>query len=157
LLVVVIGAWCALATPEAQLAPLPPTAEGTAWTVAGASAAGFVGGALIAVPAVLSLPFGPLIGLSIGLPALALASAFGAFVAELGAARVPTALLVSGIAAGGTLLGTTLGVLAGWSIASIASTNDGVGPALGALAGAAVGGLAGSATGGGVGALWLTP
>lgn len=154
----------ALVTPDAE-PPQDQRVSEAAWTVAGASAAGFVGGALFAVPAMLSSSFDPLIGMAIGLPVLALAAAFGAFVAELGVARVSTAAAVSAFAGCGTLLGTGVGLLAGWgigtsigsSISSGAAPHDDVAAALGAIAGAAVGGLAGSAVGGGLGALWLTP
>lgn len=129
-----------------------------AWTVAGASAAGFVGGALFAVPLMLSQPFGIEVGLALGLPSLALGAAFGAFVAELGSARLSTSFAVSGFAGGGALLGSGLGLVAGFGVGTLAQTkaNDPA-PILGAIAGGALGGLGGASLSGGLGALWLTP
>lgn len=138
----------------------PSRAENAAWTVAGASAAGFVGGALLAVPFMSALigPLGLEVALAVGLPTLALGAAFGAFVAELGSARFSTSLAVSGIAGGGALLGTAGGMVAGFGIGTLAQTKaDDPAPLLGAMVGGALGGLAVGAASGGLGALWLTP
>jgi hypothetical protein len=155
LLALVVALALASATPAESEEPRSTAA---AWTVAGASAAGFVGGALFAVPLMLSQPFGVEVGLAIGLPAFALGAAFGAFVAELGYARLSTSFGVAGFAGGGALLGGGLGVVAGFGVGSLAkgAPNDPA-PILGAIAGGALGGIGGAALSGGLGALWLTP
>ena len=136
----------------------PSRSEDAAWTVAGASAAGFVGGALFAVPLMLTPQLGIELGLAIGLPALALGAAFGAFVAELGVARLSTSFAVSGFAGGGALLGSGVGLVTGFGVGILAQSkpNDPA-PILGAIVGGALGGIGGAAVSGGLSALWLTP
>lgn len=133
-------------------------AQDAAWTVAGASAAGFVGGALFAVPLMLSLPFGVEVALAVGLPALAFGAAFGAFVAELGVARLSTSFAVSSFAGGGALLGSGVGLVAGFGVGALVKREPSdPAPILGAIVGGALGGIGGTAVSGGLGALWLTP
>jgi hypothetical protein len=143
----------ALAGEPAPVAPPESRANEAAAVVAGAAAAGFVGGALIAVPALFSLlPLGVFVAAPLALLALGGGAALGAFVGELPFGRVGTSAVVAGIAASGALVGTTSGALVGGFFGG----ND-TGLFVGALVGGALGGLVGAASAGGLSSLWLTP
>lgn len=122
--------------------------------VAGASAAGMVGGALFAVPAFLSLvsTTGPFVALPVAAGLFGVGAAFGGFLGELAYTRIGTSLAVGGLAGGGAIVGSSLGALGGGLLggaigaatARPGSFDDLAGVVLGGLAGAAVGGLASS-------------
>jgi hypothetical protein len=149
------------ASPRVPSSDGPARAEEAAFTVAGAATAGFVGGMLIAGPALLATAplLGPFVAVPIAILVLSAAGAFGAFVGELAFARLGTAGLVAATAAAATALGTTIGVLAGAALGSLAdrSGEARVGLLLGGVVGGVALGLVGAAAGGGGGALWLTP
>lgn len=125
--------------------------------VAGASVAGFVGGALFALPAVLALAnptgFGPVAAFGAGALAVAAGAAFGAFLGELSYARLWPSSIVAGIAALGAATGAVVGGLAGAAV-----SNGGAGGVLfSALVGAAIGGVGSSAAAGALASSWQTP
>lgn len=143
--------------------PSTPVAvdENAARTVAGASAAGFVGGMLVAMPTLLSLlpVAGPYVAASVAALMLAGGAAFGAFVGELAYAPIGSSALVAATGAAGALLGLfgggALGGLLGAAVES--QPRGGATAILGALAGGVIGGIAGAAGGGAAGSAWLTP
>lgn len=136
-------------------------AEQAAFTVAGSSAAGFVGGMLVAMPVMFSLvPIAsPFFGVSVAAVILAGGAALGAFVGELGFARVGPSALVAGTSAAGALVGVLAGGALGGLLGGAVDTarQGGVSLVLGALAGGIVGGIVGAVGGGAGGASWLTP
>ncbi len=132
---------------------LPPDAPAV---VAGASVAGFVGGTLFAVPAVLALlpgP-GPFVAWPVGLALAGGGAAFGGFLGELSYARIGGSGVVAGTAAAAALVGATAGGFGGAGLGATTSSTDAV---FFGLVGAAVGGIAGAAAGGAAGALWVPP
>ena len=119
--------------------------------VAGASVAGFVGGTLFALPAVLALlpGAGPAVAFSAGVVTVAAGAAFGAFLGDLTYARLAPSSIAAVIAAAGACVGVVIGGAAGAG----ASTGRGGGGALfPGLVGAVVGGAVGAAVAGALGA-----
>lgn len=149
------------ATPTNDVEEPSARAEQAAFTVAGSAAAGFVGGMLVAMPVLFSLlPIAsPFFGVPVAAVILAGGAALGAFVGELGFARVGPAALVGGMSAAGSVLGVFAGGALGGLLGAAVDTapQGGVSLVLGALAGGIVGGIVGAAGGGAGGALWLTP
>jgi hypothetical protein len=118
---------------------------------AGAAAAGFVGGALFAVPTLFGLlPAGPLVAGAVAIAIVAGGAAFGGFLGALLHARVMPSLGVAAISAGGAILGASAGAALG-ALAMSADSSTGF---LIAIGGSALGGLAGAAAGGALG-VWL--
>jgi hypothetical protein len=143
------------ATPH--VGPQPHDRAGAGWLVAATSVGGLVAGAAVGLAVFVPLSSQP----AIALPLVALSVlAFTAGGAALGVQIVDDGhnlALISGVAAGGALLGTALGVVGGgFAGAALGRTAGGefsdlVGALGGLVIGGVVGGVTGAALGGGLG------
>lgn len=148
--------FCLLLLTQAAPTPLdePPAERPSRELVsAGAAAAGFVGGALLAMPTLFSvLPLGgPLIAAPVAIAIVGAGAGFGGFLGALMHARLLPSLGAGGITFGAVALGAGAGVGAAAFLTSSADTTT---VFLAALAAGALGGLTGAALGGAWGT-WL--